>query len=60
MLIEGLVQLYYLKRNKATYSEYFFGFRRSIIDSKTQMVKPMGNWHVTLVLLFEVAVPYLK
>ena len=32
LAIELLVQLLYLKKQKATYSEYFFGFKRSTVS----------------------------
>jgi hypothetical protein len=58
LAVELLVQSYYLLRKKATYSEYFFGFRRSVASGKT--LKQLSAIHVALSLFFEVILPYLK
>jgi len=58
LAVELLVQTYYLVRKKATYSEYFFGFRRSVASGNT--LKSLGAVHVILSLFFEVILPYLK
>lgn len=54
------MQLFYLLRKKATYSEYFFGFRRSVVDPQTKSLKPLTKLHVFLSIFFEVLLPYLK
>lgn len=60
LILELLVQSFYLWRKKATYSEFFFGFRRSIADEKTKSLRPLEKKHIILSLLFEVILPYLK
>lgn len=60
LAIEMLVQGFYLWRKKATYSEFFFGFRRSIVDPQTRSLKPLATKHILLTLFFEVLLPYLK
>ena len=60
LLAELLIQSFYLIRKKATYSEYFFGFRRSVIDPNTRSLKPLTKLHIVFSLFFEVVLPYLK
>jgi hypothetical protein len=60
LVIELLVQSFYLWRKKATYSEFFFGFRRSVADPATKSLKPLAAKHIGLSLVFEVLLPYLK
>jgi len=55
-----MIQSFYLIRKKATYSEFFFGFRRSVADQKTRILKPLERYHVVLTLIFECIMPYLK
>lgn len=58
LLIELAVQSFYLSRKKATYSEFFFGFKRSGIEGRT--IKPLGKWLIGVSLVCEVILPYLK
>jgi hypothetical protein len=60
LVIELFVQSFYLWRKKATYSEFFFGFRRSVADPATKSLKPLAAKHIGLSLVFEVLLPYLK
>jgi hypothetical protein len=60
LVCELLIQSFYLWRKKATYSEFFFGFRRSVADQKTRILTPLRNWHIVLTLVFECLMPYLK
>ncbi len=50
-----------MKSKKATYSEYFFGFKRSrVVGGPKMQVKPMGDRMIGVMLVFETIMPYLK
>lgn len=56
MFIETIVQTFYLVMKKATYSEYFFGFKRSKLVSGR--VAPLTPMDIGMTLLFETFLPY--
>ncbi|TNV76516.1 hypothetical protein FGO68_gene4639 [Halteria grandinella] len=58
LVFELLIQSFYLLRKQATYSEFFFGFKRSVRDG--QFLKTLGYKQVLVSLICEVLLPYLK
>ena len=58
LLIESALQLYYLRHYSATYSEYFFGFKRSLLSKEG--VIPFTTAAKLYSYLFETFLPYLK
>ena len=56
--VEFCLQAFYLTRKQATYSEAFYSFKRSKVQSGT--LAALGKLDILISLLFETILPYLK
>jgi hypothetical protein len=62
LLIEILLQAFYLKYKSSTYGEAFYGFKRSafVFKNGTKFLVKLSIFKIIVIIFFETILPYLK